>query len=179
MTFSGSSRWTVCRYYAVNYATIQFAPMLATAVCPDLLVGWLYDREAQRQHPDLNVRDLKCSGGVCFRKAFLILFALSLIVRISASLVPHSCSLLPVLPDPSLSDNDVFHSGVVMSLCCFVFSAARLHGNDVVQVLLITDACASSPSALNASVLCAASSSSHTTDVAHPLDLRNRVAGHE
>ena len=84
------------RYYAVNYATIQFAPMLATAVCPDLLVGKLYDREAQRQHPGQSQHNLPCTGGACFQTAFTILFALSLLVRICCSLFlmhPASCKL--------------------------------------------------------------------------------------
>ena len=74
----------------MNYATIQLAPMIATAVCPDMLVGRLYDRVAQRQHPGHAGHNLACIGGACFRTAFLILFVLSVFVRPRP---PHSPTL--------------------------------------------------------------------------------------
>jgi MFS family permease len=77
------------KYFSINYATINVAPIVATAVCPNLLVGRLYDREARRQHPDMHGEDVPCSGAACFRSAFAVLVALSLLVR------PRPCSFRP------------------------------------------------------------------------------------
>jgi hypothetical protein len=83
----------MCRYYSVNYATIQLAPMLATALFPNMLVGRLYDREAARQNPGVHSHNLSCSGGVCFRLAFFVIFALTLLVRCPSTLPP-CCSVV-------------------------------------------------------------------------------------
>jgi hypothetical protein len=68
------------KYFSANYATVQIAPILATCLCPNVLVGSLYDVIARRQNPAADGGDLPCFGRQCFLPAFLILFGISFLV---------------------------------------------------------------------------------------------------
>jgi hypothetical protein len=69
------------QFFSFNYSAVQLAPILATLLCPSMLVGRLFDREARAQHPDMAHDDIPCTGPHCFFTAFCILTFLSVLVR--------------------------------------------------------------------------------------------------
>jgi MFS family permease len=69
------------RFFSSNYAAVQIAPILATCICPTLLVGRMYDATARRQHPSAATDDLPCAGTACFLPAFTILCGIAVLVR--------------------------------------------------------------------------------------------------
>ena len=73
------------KHFSSNYAAVQLAPIMATTICPTLLVGRLYDRAARAQHPHSHHADLPCTGRTCFASSFGILTALSVVVRAADS----------------------------------------------------------------------------------------------
>lgn len=72
------------RNFASNYTALQMAPAMGSYVLATLLVGWLYDREAERQS---GAAHNECIGQQCFRRAFEVLAVLGLTGVCSAALL--------------------------------------------------------------------------------------------